>query len=180
MKKDLCDTISKPTPNPVTNKRIIRDQKARATIGLLLEDNELHLVKKQTTAKDTWMALKGYHEKSTLSTKVSLLRKLFALKLSETGNMEQHLQQIEDRINQLASAGEILAEKLTVAIILSSLPESYGTLITALETRPEEDLTQELVKNKLLEEYSRRTEQASVQREVDDQKALKTSVEHKN
>ena len=122
------------------------------------------------------MALKGYHEKSTLSTKVSLLRKFFALKLSETGNIEQHLQQIEDRIDQLAAVGETLAEKLTAAIILSSLPGSYRTLITALETRPEEDLTQELVKNKLLEEYSKRTEQASVQREVDDQKALKTSV----
>ena len=63
---------------------------------------------------------------------------------------------------------------------MSSLPESYGTLITALETRPEKDLTQEPVKNKLLKEYSRRTEQALVQREVDDQKAFKTSVnEHK-
>ena len=49
-------------------------------------------------------------------------------------------------------------------------------LITVLETRPEEDLTQELVKNKLLKEYCRRTEQASVQREVDNQKALKTSI----
>ena len=102
MKEDLRDTISKPTPNPVTDKLITRDQEARATIGLLLEDNQLHLVRKQTTAKDTWMVLKGYHEKST---NVSLL-KLFALKLSETGNIEQHLQQIEDRIDKLASVGE--------------------------------------------------------------------------
>ena len=141
MKENLWDTISKPTPKPVTDKCITRDQKARATIGLLLEDNQLHLVRKQTTTNDTWMALKGYHEKSTLSTKVSLLQKLFAFKLSKTGNMEQHLQQIEDRIDQLASVRETLAEKLTVAIILSRLPESYGTSITALETRPEEDLT---------------------------------------
>ena len=63
-----------------------------------------------------------------------------------------------------------------VAIILSNLPESYGTLITVLETRPEKDLTQEFAKNKQIEECSRRTEQASVQHEVDDQKALKTSV----
>jgi hypothetical protein len=173
-KDDLWDAISKATPNPITDKWQTKDQKARATIGLLLEDNQLNLIRKQTTAKGTWMALQAYHEKSTLSNKVSLLRKLCALKLTETGSMEDHLRQMEDIIDRLASLGEALAEQLTVALFLSSLPESYSTLITALETRPEEDLTQELVKNKLLEEYRRRTENASVYSEADDQKALKT------
>ena len=67
-----------------------------------------------------------------------------------------HIIQMEDLIDQMASLGETLAENLNVALFLSSLPDGYGTLITALETRPEEDLTQELVKNKLLEEYRRR------------------------
>lgn len=179
MKEDLWDAISKEAPNPVTERWTTKDQKARATIGLLIEDNQLHLVRRQTTARGTWNALKAYHEKSTLSNKVSLLRKLCALKLSENGNMENHLQQMEDTIDQLASLGETLAEQLTVALFLSSLPESYSTLITALETRPEADLTQELVKNKLLEEYKRRNEQSAaasgVNHEGEDQKALKTT-----
>jgi len=41
------------------------------------------------------------------------------------------------------------------AIFLRSLPDSYGTLITALEPRPEEDLTTELVKGKLLKEFKK-------------------------
>ena len=82
---------------------------------------------------------------------------------------------MEDLIDKLAAFGENLAEHLTVAFYLSSLPESYGTLITALETRPEEDLTQELVKSKLLEEYRRRTEQASVKHEAGGEKALKAT-----
>ena len=57
--------------------------------------------------------------------------------------------------------------------MLSSLPDSYGTLITALETRPEEDLTKELVKNKLLEEYSRRMESSMVPPTATEQKAMK-------
>ena len=72
------------------------------------------------------------------------------LKLDETGNMENHKAQMEDVIDELASLGKMLAEHLTVAFFLSSLPDSYGTLITALETRPEGDLTQDLVKNKLM------------------------------
>ena len=55
--------------------------------------------------------------------------------------MELHLAQMEDLIDQLLSLGETLAEHLTVALFLSSLPDSYGTLITALETRDEADLT---------------------------------------
>lgn len=55
--------------------------------------------------------------------------------------MEANLAQMEDLIDQLALLGETLAEQLTVAFFLSSLPDSYGTLITALETRPEGDLT---------------------------------------
>ena len=93
---------------------------------------------------------------------MSLLRKLCALKLAETGDMESHLAQMEDLIDQLSSLGETLADQLTVALFLSSLPESCGTLITALETRPEADSTTHLVKNKLVEEYKRRIESVSV------------------
>jgi len=133
----------------------LKDRKARATIGLLLEDNQLNRIRKLTTAKESWDALRKYHEKSTLSNKVNLLKKLCGLKLTDDDNMELHLSQMEDLIDQLSSLGEALAEHLTVALFLSSLPDSYGTLITALETRPEADLTQELVKNKLVEEYRR-------------------------
>jgi len=67
------------------------------------------------------------------------------LNLAEGGNMETHL--AHGRSNdQLSSLGETLAEQLTVALFLSSSADSYNTLITALETRPEADLTVELVK----------------------------------
>jgi hypothetical protein len=83
---------------------------------------------------------------------------------------------MEDLIDQLSSLGETLAEHLTVALYLSSLPDSYGTLITALETRPEADLTQELVKNKLVEEYKRRTETATTASGSQEQQALKATT----
>ena len=80
-------------PDEVTDDWRTKDRKARATIGLLLEDNQLHLVKKLQTAKDTWEALKKYNQKSTLSNKVSLLKKLYPLKLTEDGNCETELDQ---------------------------------------------------------------------------------------
>jgi len=48
--------------------------------------------------------------------------------------MEDHLAQMEDLIDQLASLREELAVQLTVALFLSGLPDSYSALITARET----------------------------------------------
>jgi hypothetical protein len=163
-KEDLWETSVRPkeAPDPVTTEWQTKDGKARAIIGLQVEDNQLHLVRKQSTAKGSWQALQKYHEKATLSSKVNLLKKLCGLKLTEHGDMENHLAEMQNLIDQLSSLGETLAEHLSVALFLSSLPDSYGTLITALETRPEEDLTIELVKNKLLEEFKRKSKSLSM------------------
>ena len=175
-KEKLWNVVTDDVPDPVTDDWNTKDKQARATIGLLLEDSQLHIIRKETTAKATWTALQRYHEKSTLSSKVSLLKKICALKLTEEGDMSAHLAHMEDLVDQLASLGEPLAEHLTVALMLSSLPDSYGTLITALETRPEDDLTKELVKNKLLEEYSRRQESGMVPAAIE-QRAMKAKDE---
>jgi len=50
-KEDLWDTMPQDSPDPVTDEWHTKDRKARANIGLLLEDNQLHLVCKETTAK---------------------------------------------------------------------------------------------------------------------------------
>ena len=65
-----------------------------------------------------------------------------------------------------------------MAFFLSSLPDNYGTLITALETRPETDLTQKIVKNKLIEEYNRRSQIEKIS-ETQDHAALKAIKETK-
>lgn len=51
-----------------------------------------------------------------------------------------------------------------VAMLFSSLLESYGSLVTALESRPEEDLTLEFVKGKLLDEWRRREQHQAAEK----------------
>ena len=67
IKDELWEAVLQDPPNPVTQKCQTKDQKARATIELLLEDSQLHHIRKEVTAKATWEALRKYHEKSTLS-----------------------------------------------------------------------------------------------------------------
>lgn len=77
--------------------------------------------------------------------------------------MEIHINEILNLVEELTALGQQLEDHLVSALILCSLPDSYSTLITALETRPAEDLTLGLVKNKLLEEYNGRKDSIEVQ-----------------
>jgi gag-polypeptide of LTR copia-type len=163
------------SPTPTNNKEISnwkqRDGKALATIALAVEDNQLALIMKAETSKAAWNALKEYHQKATLSNKVSLLRKICQMRLSESGDLETHLFKMEETFEKLAALGKDLEEDLRVAMILSSLPESYNTLTTALEARKDEDLTLSFVKTKLIDEF-RKSKGNSNQ---DPHKALKIS-----
>lgn len=133
------------------------DRKARATICLCLEDAQLSLVRAANTAKDVWTALKKYHDKTS---DVYLLKKLTKLELTDDGDMEDHLQTFSDLVQRIADVGDELPAKLQVAMLLCSLPDSYDPLTTALEQRPSDELTLDLVKSKLLAEAEKRKERS--------------------
>lgn len=160
VKEDLWDVVVDEIPDPPDSAWKKKDGKARASIGLSVDDNQLIHIKRHSSAKQTWDALKAYHQKSTLSNKVCLLRKLCKLSLSESGDLEAHLIVMDEIMDQLTTLGEPLKDELSVAFYLSSLPESYGSLIVALETRPEADLTRDLIRGKLLDESRRRKDLA--------------------
>lgn len=152
------------------------DDKASATIELLVEDNQLNHIRNKTTAKQWWDALKEHHEKSTLSNKVILMRKICDAKMEEDGDMEAHIDVLTGLFQRLVALGETqLSDSWTVAMILSSLPASYSTLVTALEARPEADLTLSLVESKLIGEYQRRKASESANNNNSNDSAMKIS-----
>lgn len=160
MKEDLWSIVkdAKPEPENLTSAWRRKDERAKAMIGLTLEDSQLTHIMESTTAKEMWDRLKGYHERGSLSNKIHVLRKLCSMRLSEDGSMSDHLLQATELVHRLNRLGESLKEHMTVAILLSSLPESYNPLVTALEGRPEEDLKLDYVKGKLLDEWRRKCE----------------------
>ena len=56
-KDDLWLTVEDYPPEEMTDEWRSKDRKTQAMIGLLLEDNQLHLVRKLTTTKHSWTAL---------------------------------------------------------------------------------------------------------------------------
>lgn len=104
-----------------------------------------------------WQNLQNYHERKSLSNKVGIMRKICSMRLEDNGDIKVHIGMMSDLFLKLQNLGEdTFSEKWNIAMLLRSLPASYNSLITALESRSEEDLTIGYVESKLIEEYSRR------------------------
>lgn len=133
------------------------ERKAIAAIGLAVEDSQLvHLIT-ITSARDMWLKLQSLHERSSICSKLYLIRKLYSMRFT-TGTMAVHVSAMLEIVNQLRGLGKDLSDEDIVAALLCSLPESYSTLVTTLEGRAESDLTVDYVRGKLIDEYNRRIE----------------------
>ena len=82
-KEDLYSVIIDDPPDPLTSEFKNKDRKARAIINLLIEDQEIIHVKNLQTSRECWNALKCVHERTSLSSKIYLLWKLYSIKLNE-------------------------------------------------------------------------------------------------
>ena len=178
-KEELIDTITQQLPAEPNADQLKKDRKARALINLMIEDDQIINVKNLTNAKDTWDALKRIHERANLSSKLFMLRKLYSTKLDEGGDLIIHITKMLELIDKLRSIGEDINDSHISALMLCSLPKSYDNLITALEARPENELTSEFIRNKLIDEYNRRKD-SSDSRQENNSRAYKTYTKHNN
>lgn len=162
VREELFYVICDPRDDPVTEAWTKDDRKARATLGLCVEESQFGLIKGKATAKEMWESLQEYHEKHSVSSRVLLLKKLCSKNLQENGDMEAHLQDIEVMFDRLQGADLKLDKELKVALLLRTLPDSYNGLVVALESRPDADLTLDFVKSRLLDEHQKRLERGNI------------------
>lgn len=73
--------------------------------------------------------------------------------------MVSHLAKILEIVDKLGAISEEIKESYISALMLSPPPPpSYATLVIALESRKELELTPEFIQGKLTDEYNRRME----------------------
>lgn len=125
------------------------------SIGYLVDDSQLRLIKDATTAQEAWGVLKKWHNQDSSVGKVSLIKKLAKLDLSEGGDMRDYLTEMEELFEKLENTGANIDEDIKAAFMLANLPESYENTVSAIQGRMDV-LTVKFVKTKLLEEYGRR------------------------
>lgn len=149
--KSISETAPTTPETEVSNWRSM-DETARALIALAVEDNQLTIIIDKLTAKATWDALQDFHMKSTIVNKITLMRQMFDSKMSDNISIEEHIETISSYLQKLNGLGVTAFndEDVKCAILLSSLPEKFRTLITSLESR--DTLTWSIVTSKLFDE----------------------------
>ena len=162
--KDLWDIVQgkevlTAEPEPTEKQRNDyrkRDQHSLAIIWLSIQTGLQIYVRSCNTGKEAWDNLCAHFEEKTLSKKIFWRRKLYELRLSNSCTMESHINELKTISEHLEALNDAVLEKDLVMILISSLPEDYNNLITALETLKEEQLTWTYVRDRLLSEYQRK------------------------
>ena len=68
---------------------------------------------------------------------MSLRRRIHSLHLRDGDSVQDHIKAMTELLNELAIVGDAIEEEDRVVYLLVSLPESYNTLVTALEAHEE-------------------------------------------
>ncbi|RDY05562.1 hypothetical protein CR513_10588, partial [Mucuna pruriens] len=98
-------------------------------------------------------------QKKTPRNKAYLVRRLVKLEYSDDQNMIEHLNTFKGIVNQLMKADMKIDDELQTLLLLSSLPESWDTLVVTLSnSTPDGKLSLDTITDSLLNEESRRKE----------------------
>lgn len=116
--------------DPGRAKFLQTDRKAKSLIVRFLSDECLGNVREKETARDMWKALEDNYAKKSVASQTLLRKQLARLRMKEGASMRHHLQQFDDIVRQLKSAGAKLEENDTVSqLFFLTLPDSYDSQI---------------------------------------------------
>ena len=135
----------------VKSNYISRRDKALATIVLAVDPKLLYLLGDPCDPAVVWNILQNTFMKKTWSNKLRLKRRLYNLKLKPGESLQEHLKEFVEIFGELAVLDSAVADEDKVITLLSSLPDSFSTIVTALETF-ENVPTWEVVTERLLHE----------------------------
>lgn len=131
-----------------------RRNKALSTIVLSVEPNLLYLLGNPVDPRIVWNRLAGEFQKKSWSNKLDLKRKLFLLRLTGDGDVQEHIKTMTEILDELSAIDEPVTENDRVVHLLTSLPESFDMLVTALQAN--DDVPRwEMVTEKIRQEERR-------------------------
>ena len=132
-----------------------RSLKAFSYIAMAVGASQVYLITSTEDPRAAWGALRSHFERDTLANKLFLKKQYFRAEMKEGTPMEAHLKQMKEITDRLAAIGAPIDEEDQIVTLLGSLPRSYSTLVTALETRGD-GLTLSFVRQALIQEEQKR------------------------
>ena len=137
-----------------------RKDRALATIVLSIDTSLLYLLGEPKDPVEVWRKLENQFQKKNWINKLILRRKLHTLRLEAGKSVQDHVKEMTEVFNDLTIIGAPLDDEDKVVHLLASLPESYDTLVTALEAN-EKVPTMEVVIDRLTYEERKVKERES-------------------
>ena len=132
-----------------------RTEKAFSMLVLNVSTPQLYLITSCQTPKEAWTTLKAHFERDTLANKLFLKKRYFRCEMKEGEALTDHLKQMKELTDQLSAIGSVIEEEDQIVTLLGSLPPSYATIVTALETKID-NLTLKFVQQALINEEQKR------------------------
>lgn len=77
-------------------------EKSLSLIVLFIENDQIVLVRNAGDGVEAWNNLKQYHQKSTLSRRIRIMKMLFKMQLEIGSSMQDHLQHMFEMLSELA------------------------------------------------------------------------------
>ena len=139
------------------SKFTARRDRALATIVLAVEPSLLHLIGDPKDPIVEWKKLQDEFQKKTWANKLALQWKLHPLQLKDGNSVQDHIKAMIELFNELAIVGDVIEEEDRVVYLLVSLPDSFNTLVTALEAN-EKVPKVEIVTERILHAESKQKE----------------------
>lgn len=133
-------------------KYMARRDRALATIVLAIDPSLLYLIGDPEDPAAVWKKLSGQFQKKTWANKLNLRKKLFTMKLSDSGSMREYIKKMTEIFDELAVVADAISDEDKVVYLLAGLPESYDVLVTALESGSDAVPALESVTERLLRE----------------------------
>lgn len=132
-----------------------KKEKAFSVLVLNVSTPQLYLITNCKTPKEAWEMLKAQFERDTVANKLFLKKKYFRCEMKEGEHLNDHLKRMKELTDQLGAIGSVIEEEDQIVTLLGSLPPSYATVVTALETKMD-SLTLQFVQQALINEEQKR------------------------
>ncbi|CAL5393971.1 unnamed protein product [Camellia sinensis] len=130
-----------------------------AAMGGLIFGYDIGISGGETDAYALWTKLEGMYQSKTARNKALLMRRLVNLKLKGGISVAEHTSEFQNLVNQLTTVKMELDDEMQALLLLSSLPDSWETLVVSLSnSAPEGKLTMSMVTDALFSEEARKKE----------------------
>lgn len=145
----------KKTKKEAREKRKKMDRKCKSLLVSRIHDSQLEYIQDKPAPKDIWDALRRVFERRSIASRMHLKRQMLTMRF-EGGTLQQHFLRFDKLVREYRATEAVLEEIDVICHLLLTLGSSYATVVTAIETMPEENLSLEFVKCRLLDEETKR------------------------